>query len=568
MGLLDGILGGAVTGDFGGTPEDEWKKAALEDLLSRIGAQPMNAAKGVPGATTISNTDAKSDPMPMPDQGAGRFAAPMLLGGPKAATETDLPALETREVKPVAAGGVPYTSPEAVVSPDKATRAPSRTVPVQRTANAPDTSPNLWDHLSALSRGYDKGGLVGGIADMMNVGRDKAVQNQTVNFLTEKLGDPGLAQLIARDPATLRAILPVIAGPKSAPTIIKIPGPYGQETSVVWNPKTGKLEPLSSLTGEQGQPQQLGTTATATAPAAKTTDATPAVPGGYVPAVPVVGEDQQPKPEQKAPATALPAGFRVGNAVPKPPEGYIHKAAPDGSGFLYDDKGQPVFESKAEADARAKGTEKRALERVDQEQQTQGVRDIITQARKVSGMPSFNQALFLGRTSLNLGLPTPWGTVGGDLAAPVKEVVRQVDPENPAWGTYDEINAIQQRLNLLVARPLMKGQGQVTEGERKMISDAIGGLAKASNSADFQFRLNSVERMIEAMNTGRQGAVTAASSAASRPSQSEIMGSFYDDPKYGLKFRPGAVEDLAKRYNVREADMQQYLNGIIMRGRK
>lgn len=571
MGLLDGILGGATTGDLGGLPEDEWKKAALEDMLARLASSPM---KGVnPGVVTQVNSEAKADQLPL--GGVERFASPMLLGGPKTVNvgevgdptpeQRGLPPLEQRDVKPVPVAGVPYTSPEAVVQTDRPTAAPRQTVPVAKPRNAPDAEPNIWDHIGALSRGYDKGGLLGGIADMANVGRDKAVQNQTTAWLTQKLGDPGLAQMVARDPATLRALIPILAGPKSAPTIVEIPGQYGQTTKMVWNPQTSKLEPLSTITGgEQPAAGQVIAPVTTGEPAKPEARAPlPTVPGVNI-EKPVEAVPADAKPD---PTKALPAGFRKGNAVPKPPEGFIHKAAPDGTGFLYDERGQPVFESKAEADARAKGTEKRALDAVDQQNQTQGVRDLIGQARKISEMPGFNEALFLGRTSLNIGLPTPWGTIGGDLAAPVKQIARQVKPDHPGWQTNDEINAIQQRLGLLVARPLMKGQGAVTDGEREMIKTAIGDLSKAANSADFQFRLNSVERMIEAMNTGRQGSVTAASGAPSRPNQAEIAGSFYDDPKYGLKFKPGYVDALAKKYGIRETDMQSYLNNIIMQGR-
>lgn len=578
MGLLDGILGGATTGDLGGLPEDEWKKAALEDMLARLAQAPM---KGVnPGVVTQVNSEAKGDKMPM--GGVERFAAPMLLGGPKTVNvgevgdptpeQRGLPPLEQRDVKPIPVAGVPYTSPEAVVQTDRPQAAPRATVPVAKPRNAPDAEPNIWDHIGALSRGYDKGGLLGGIADMANVGRDKAIQNQTTAWLTQKLGDPGLAQMVARDPATLRALIPILAGPKSAPTIVEIPGQYGQSTKMVWNPQSGKLEPLSSITGgEQPAAGQVIAPIAGNEPVKPDTKAAlPVVPGVNIDkpdatAQPVVADA---KPD---PTKTLPPGYRKGNAVPKPPEGFIHKAAPDGTGFLYDERGQPVFESKAEADARAKGTEKRALEAVDQQNQTQGVKDVVGQARKVVEMPGFNSALFAGRMSFNAGIPTPWGMVGGDLAALPKSIARaalpHLDPGNPMFPVYDEIQAVQERLSLLVARPLMKGQGAVTDGEREMIKTAIGKLSSAADAADYQFKLNSIERMIEAMNSGRNGSVTAASNAPTRPSEAEIAGSFYDDPKYGLKFKDGAVANLAKKYGLREADMQQYLNLQIMRSK-
>ena len=44
--------------------------------------------------------------------------------------------------------------------------------------------------------------------------------------------------------------------------------------------------------------------------------------------------------------------YVIGQAVPKAPEGYVHKLAANGQGYLYTREGRPVFESKAEVDAR------------------------------------------------------------------------------------------------------------------------------------------------------------------------------------------------------------------------
>ncbi len=128
-------------------------------------------------------------------------------------------------------------------------------------------------------------------------------------------------------------------------------------------------------------------------------------------------------------------------------------------------------------------------------------------------------------------------------------------PEDPSWATLDDIRSAQQRLGLIIARPLMKGQGAVTEGERKMISDAIGVLDKATDPADYQFKLNSVEKMIDAMN-GPAGSVTAAASKGYKPNMTEVK-SFWSEPND--ERRSKRVDELAEKYNIVPADMIQYL---------
>lgn len=78
--------------------------------------------------------------------------------------------------------------------------------------------------------------------------------------------------------------------------------------------------------------------------------------------LPMGGEQPASEPQiaPPAPPPAVPAGFKIGAAVPKAPDNYVHKLASDGSGYLYNEKGQPVFETKVEAEERAKTAAKRA----------------------------------------------------------------------------------------------------------------------------------------------------------------------------------------------------------------
>ncbi|WP_088347773.1 MULTISPECIES: hypothetical protein [Rhodomicrobium] len=218
------------------------------------------------------------------------------------------------------------------------------------------------------------------------------------------------------------------------PVIIKVPGENGEEVSMVWNRRTGGLDPISSLTGTPSGPQlePIRLAAASGAAGAPQTDAAPMAPavrpqpiqavappsappqaaapmlGGNMPTE-NIGEvgpsslmvqsniatkgNMLPNPAQAgapAPAAApaitgeVPEGAQRGPAAKKVPDGYIHRQAP-GGGFLYDANARPIFELKSEADARAKGTEKREEARRGEEMTQRQVKGDLTQlAQKIN----------------------------------------------------------------------------------------------------------------------------------------------------------------------------------------
>src|SRR5262245_59451085 len=63
---------------------------------------------------------------------------------------------------------------------------------------------SFWDRLGALARGYESGGLLGGIADAGNsVDRNIDTENRTVQALVANGMNSDLATVIARNPALL-----------------------------------------------------------------------------------------------------------------------------------------------------------------------------------------------------------------------------------------------------------------------------------------------------------------------------------------------------------------------------
>jgi hypothetical protein len=88
---------------------------------------------------------------------------------------------------------------------------PTGHVMPQAQAQAPP-APNFLDRLSAMSRGYGEGGLVGGIADAFNLGdsrgeRAQAQQrNQAVDYLIANGIDPQTAQMAPNNPELMKSL--------------------------------------------------------------------------------------------------------------------------------------------------------------------------------------------------------------------------------------------------------------------------------------------------------------------------------------------------------------------------
>lgn len=179
--------------------------------------------------------------------------------------------------------------------------------------------------------------------------------------------------------------------------------------------------------------------------------------------------------------------------------------------------------------------------------------------------PGFKEGLERLRKSVDVSVPIPatgGGRLGGDLMAIPNYMERNRDPNDPRWAAMDNIKSTQRSLELLVARPLMKGQGQVTDSERSMISEAIGNLPQATSRADYAFKLRNIQNMIEAMNApGGEGRVVRASSKSTAPTVSEIAAA--TDASGNLQ--QSKVNELAQRYSVKPDDMREYLNALKLR---
>jgi hypothetical protein len=102
--------------------------------------------------------------------------------------------------------------------PQQAAQAPAQPalptghVMPQAQAQAPP-APNFLDRLSTMARGYGEGGLVGGIADAVNLGDSRGERaqtqqrNHTLEYLTANQIDPQTAQMAISNPELMKSLL-------------------------------------------------------------------------------------------------------------------------------------------------------------------------------------------------------------------------------------------------------------------------------------------------------------------------------------------------------------------------
>jgi hypothetical protein len=164
-----------------------------------------------------------------------------------------------------------------------------------------------------------------------------------------------------------------------APQSRTVDGPYGTKITQDYvggqwvtqgGPQSGAPNLAPAATPEPQAAPQAAEVASQAAGAPGSPQPAPAAPNPAMleaaqpAALPVPAQAEQPMPQQtmEPPVPAIEPGYKIGPAVPKAPDNYVHKLAPGGNGYLYDPSGQPVFETKTAADERAKSAAKRADE--------------------------------------------------------------------------------------------------------------------------------------------------------------------------------------------------------------
>lgn len=399
------------------------------------------------------------------------------------------------------------------------------------------------------AQGVRTASMPGATTEAAPVARRASADVQTALLLmrnprTEKIGQLMLQRELAKE--------------GKAPTIVKVPDELGGETAMVLNPQTGKLDPISSLftdapssstAGDALQPLNGAPAAAddlqplspapqapsaAPAPAASVQQAAFMLPGDLTTSnIGEIGPSSAPAPSpasaapraasQSAPAAAsatvdeIPAGALAGPAWQgKIQEGFVQRQAPDGR-FLYGADRRPLLELKSAADARAKGSEKRAVSAAEKDAAT-GERqetanrfgEIVADLRGLPGQ--------FGKTAFERSIG-PWSAGG----AQTKE------EQGGLWGTGVSVNSLgqtiargygeaqaamdggatptevrdtteQKLLSLAtLTKPLVRkaGEGAWTDADQVNLERLVGQATRARTVDEYQRRVDEVVRTFE-----------------------------------------------------------------------
>lgn len=239
MGLLDNLF----LGQTNDPADDQWKRAALEELLARsaaAGGLSNDPAEGSRhGAVSFVPSRSRGDvprpvlidepsPMDVTVPPAPAPFVPAMGSGPidDAASpwkpSTSAPMGE-RNVPDRPAPGAPYSGPETLTgwSPAVSTPTPS-SAPSAGPTTTPGTmgggtgaasrTPTAWDRFGAF---VNSDSLLGGVHAAGDLDRQFSERNATAEAIAAKLGDPAIARAVIADPASFRAILPTLFAPKA-----------------------------------------------------------------------------------------------------------------------------------------------------------------------------------------------------------------------------------------------------------------------------------------------------------------------------------------------------------------
>lgn len=358
-----------------------------------------------------------------------------------------------------------------------------------------------------------------------NLDQDATARNATYTALLSKGIDADTAKLAVSNPHVLQAMLPQLFGAKQAPQIVEFDGPYGQKQKKFWNPKANKYEdastlfdapaPVAPVAPAQAGPQMVAPVAPVTTaalgpvsmPGMQPSDDIPTVPSfaPRSPWAPAAQPQQAPQQLGIQPAATSP-DYVFGHAVPKPPEGYVHKAAQDGSSYLWSrSTGQPIFESKAEAEARGKRQDEGAATKVSEAKtatQFTGGLEQLTRFPGEFGKEAFERAL--GPLSANDPNPeSATGIFGSGISVPsaLRMGAHAIgELKTAAFGgaapteVRDRIETATKNL-AAVMKPMIRkpGEGAWSDKDQANLEAQLGTLTRSRSVEEYSRRLADIQ---------------------------------------------------------------------------
>lgn len=488
----------------GNTP---WAQAMQRQMLGQEQMGDMDILRGsAPARTSFGpNPNSPASTRPVPPTPT-RSSAPVSMPNPAPGE------------KSVVYGSSPET-PASESAPQYSGQTSGGVVPPSASAgqgSMPDFSGGNSQIGNILS-GVFGNGVIGGLGRAISANSEaddiKANKERFYQFLTKEKGvAPKQAELIVTNKAFAQQMLPSILGPKSAPKVVTIPGQYGMSESFVQG-EDGSLTPVQEWI--RAQRGGAAASAPAQAPAMPTQGSTQ----GSATMPPVVAnqpaESAAVAPTQAPPAApqapAIPQGYAVGAAVPKPPDGYIHEAAPDGSGFLYKPDGSPKFISK---EAEKRRAELQSSDEVYKAQVEKAGRQFANGVALLERFPdefgteAFERALgpwqvgdifAEGNAAGGLwGSGVSVGSVGKLLAQGLSEANALATGGASPTEVRDRITASLKSLSIplkeLVRKP---GEGVWTDKDQKNLEDSLGALGRSRSKEEYNRRLNDVLKNVE-----------------------------------------------------------------------
>jgi hypothetical protein len=265
---------------------------------------------------------------------------------------------------------------------------------------------------------------------------------------------------------------------------------------------------------------------------------------------------------QTQPAQApVPAqsGYEHGQAVPKPPEGYVQRQ--DEQGFLYKND-VPQFESKADMEARLRLMEKKKDAEATTARGAEDMLKTLQSARSLPDAPGFTNALKYnslpnGPNIHGMGINADLG-LGGLLRSGMAKAATPSwlggdnipGREDPMWGTIDRLSQTGAALKL-AAMGKLKGFGQIRNPELQMIDELVANVQKSQGPADYQFRINALEKYVQDQGHGETRPNVPVS-----PTIQEMSSAIHAPNDEASN---AVIGSLAAKYNTKPQDMLDYI---------
>lgn len=215
-----------------------------------------------------------------------------------------------------------------------------------------------------------------------------------------------------------------------------------------------------------------------------------------------------------APVGAAPAApqYIIGEAVPKPPEGFVHKLAPDGAGYLYRPDGQPVFEPKSAMDERSKSqatVDAADASKLRVAEQVAGGLQLLERLPVDFGKQAFERAIGpysaddaaggedekVGVSVLGTGFSIP--SPGRSIARANAELERLFQGGGAPTEVRDRIETEVKNL-AAVMKPLVRspGEGAWSDKDQANLEKQIGALTRSRDTEEYRRRLNDIRENI------------------------------------------------------------------------